>query len=234
MGSDMDTNDEWRVEFDADVTFSNGGALQAQEFRLDIAGRTIEDDELGELIVRHLGLLMVRKVVIRRKSYLREPHKGGRGVAAGRAGRSVLDLTGERTAATLASGSGLAELVDLDVVLVRLAGSTAGGVTRAALVSFEVRGRAVLLHEEVPMPDDAGSGLTEAAARWLVANGAAVVGSDHADLGIGGRVLQASGVPTVTSLRGLEDVPTTSARLHVVPSPSTTGPARVYVIVGAG
>jgi len=72
--------DEWRVRFDADVTFRNGGGLQAQGFRLDIPGADMDDRALGELFVRHLGLLMVDHVRITNKALLREPHKGSRGV----------------------------------------------------------------------------------------------------------------------------------------------------------
>ena len=74
--------EEWRVQFDADVTFRNGGGLQAQGFRLDIHSADMDDDALGELFVRHLGLLMVDQVRITNKVLLREPHKGSRGVAA--------------------------------------------------------------------------------------------------------------------------------------------------------
>jgi kynurenine formamidase len=74
--------DEWRVQFDADVTFRNGGGLQAHSFRLDVPGADIDDDALGELFVRHLGLLMVDQVRISNKVLLREPHKGSRGVVA--------------------------------------------------------------------------------------------------------------------------------------------------------
>ena len=74
--------EEWRVQFDADVTFRNGGGLQAQSFRLDIPGADIDGDALGELFVRHLGLLMVDQIHITNKVLLRERHKGSRGVPA--------------------------------------------------------------------------------------------------------------------------------------------------------
>jgi arylformamidase len=74
--------DEWRVQFDAEVTFRNGGGLQTQGFRLDMPGADIDDNALGELFVRHLGLLMVDQVRITNKALLREPHKGSRGAAA--------------------------------------------------------------------------------------------------------------------------------------------------------
>jgi kynurenine formamidase len=76
-----DNSEQWRVQFDAAVTFANGGALQAQEFRLDASGPEIADAELGELFVRHLGLLMVDDVRISNKLMLREPHKGSRATA---------------------------------------------------------------------------------------------------------------------------------------------------------
>ncbi len=87
--------EQWRAQFDAEVTFVNGGALRVEDFRLDIPGDSIGDDELGALIVSHLGLLMVDRVTISRRSLIREPHKGSRGVATtGRpAGRRLVELS---------------------------------------------------------------------------------------------------------------------------------------------
>jgi arylformamidase len=39
--------DDRRVVFDFEVDFSNGGSLQGQDFRLDIEGDDVEDDELA-------------------------------------------------------------------------------------------------------------------------------------------------------------------------------------------
>ncbi|WP_198406873.1 hypothetical protein [Nocardia terpenica] len=84
---------EWRVEFDAEVTFSNGGSLRVEGFRLDIPGEDISDAALGELFVRHLGLLMVGAVAIGGKRLIRESHKGSRGVdAIGPVSRKVVEL----------------------------------------------------------------------------------------------------------------------------------------------
>ncbi|WP_328970363.1 hypothetical protein [Streptomyces sp. NBC_00239] len=94
------TGDQWRVDFDAEVVFSNGGALQTQGFRLDIPGDAIGDEELGELLVRHLGLLMVGATKITRKRLIREPHKGSRNTAAGPARPRTTDLTSPTTRAT--------------------------------------------------------------------------------------------------------------------------------------
>ncbi|MEV4317831.1 cyclase family protein [Actinocrispum sp. NPDC049592] len=84
---------EWRVQFDAEVTFANGGGLSAREFRLDIPGEDIGDAALGELFVRHLGLLMVDTVTITGKTLIEEPHKGSRNVQSGPVKRSIVDLS---------------------------------------------------------------------------------------------------------------------------------------------
>ncbi|MFG1887340.1 cyclase family protein [Micromonospora sp. NPDC049051] len=72
---------QWRAQFDAEVTFANGGGLRTDGFRLDIPGTDITDDDLAALFVRHLGLLMVAEVRITNRTLVQEPHKGGRGVA---------------------------------------------------------------------------------------------------------------------------------------------------------
>nr|WP_295923664.1 cyclase family protein [uncultured Dyadobacter sp.] len=66
---------ERRVVFDFEITFTNGGGIQGQDFRLDIAGKTISDQELADYIVQDLRLLMVGKVDILNKHYIDEPHK---------------------------------------------------------------------------------------------------------------------------------------------------------------
>ena len=64
-----------RVLFDFAVEFSNGGGIQGQEFRLDIAGATIDDAELADYIVRDMRLLMVKQVHILKKQIITEQHK---------------------------------------------------------------------------------------------------------------------------------------------------------------
>jgi kynurenine formamidase len=64
-----------RVVFDFDITFSNGGSLEGRDFRLDIDGDSIEDEELADLIVADLDLLMVGSVEISSKRYVSESHK---------------------------------------------------------------------------------------------------------------------------------------------------------------
>ena len=64
-----------RVVFDFDIQFTNGGGIQGQDFRLDIAGDEISDKELTDYIVADLRLLMVGKVSILNKHYITEAHK---------------------------------------------------------------------------------------------------------------------------------------------------------------
>ncbi len=68
-------NQDKRVIFDFEISFSNGGGLQGQEFRLDIVGTTIEDDVLAQYIVKDLRLLMVGSVKILNKRIITEAHK---------------------------------------------------------------------------------------------------------------------------------------------------------------
>jgi arylformamidase len=64
-----------RAQFDFEIDFSNGGGIQGQGFRLDIAGDDVSDAELADAIVRDLRLLMVREVRIANKRILEERHK---------------------------------------------------------------------------------------------------------------------------------------------------------------
>ena len=72
---------EYRAVFDAEVTFLNGGGLQAQGFRLDLPAADVTDDQLADLFVAHLGLLMVDRVRIVGSQVVAEPHKGSREVS---------------------------------------------------------------------------------------------------------------------------------------------------------
>ncbi len=64
-----------RVKFDFEVDFSNGGGLQGQDFRLDIEGEDISDEELARYIVEDMRLLMVEEVRILNKEIIAEEHK---------------------------------------------------------------------------------------------------------------------------------------------------------------
>jgi hypothetical protein len=64
-----------RVKFDFEVAFSNGGSLQGQDFRLDIEGEDISEEELARYIVEDMRLLMVEEVRILNKEIIAERHK---------------------------------------------------------------------------------------------------------------------------------------------------------------
>lgn len=64
-----------RVVFDFEIDFTNGGGIQGQDFRLDIAGDTIADDTLANYIIRDMRLLMVGAVRILNKKIITEAHK---------------------------------------------------------------------------------------------------------------------------------------------------------------
>ncbi|MFJ1709849.1 cyclase family protein [Kitasatospora sp. NPDC088346] len=84
-----------RVQFDADVTFRNGGALQVQGFRLDTDSRDVDEAALSARFVRELGLLMVDRVAIHRATVVQEQHKAPRAAADGgtAAGRGLVELS---------------------------------------------------------------------------------------------------------------------------------------------
>ena len=84
-----------RACFDFEVTFSNGGGLQGQDFRLDIEGDDIDDDALAAHVIRDLRLLMVGEVRILNKTIIAERHKGSATRAERPAGavRRAVDLS---------------------------------------------------------------------------------------------------------------------------------------------
>ncbi|MBS4214037.1 MULTISPECIES: cyclase [Neobacillus] len=64
-----------RVQFDFEIEFTNGGGLQGQDFRLDIYGDDISDEDLAKCIVEDMRLLMVGEVRILNKKIINEKHK---------------------------------------------------------------------------------------------------------------------------------------------------------------
>jgi arylformamidase len=95
MAQQPSAADEHRVQFDFEIDFSDGGGIQGQDFRLDIDGVDISDEELAVSIIRDLRLLMVGEVRILNKRIIREPHKRSRGTGqAGQGnGRESIDLS---------------------------------------------------------------------------------------------------------------------------------------------
>ncbi|MEY9965174.1 arylformamidase [Streptacidiphilus sp. MAP12-16] len=83
-----------RVQFDAEVTFRNGGSLRVQGFRLDTDRADLDQDEVALRLVRHLGLLMVDTVTVDKLTVVHEQHKGSRGAGGGiPAARRLVELS---------------------------------------------------------------------------------------------------------------------------------------------
>jgi arylformamidase len=70
---------QYRAQFDATVTFSNGGRLSAEGFRVDVSGPQPQEGEVAALFVASLSLLMVDRVELSNLLVFPEPHKGTRG-----------------------------------------------------------------------------------------------------------------------------------------------------------
>lgn len=146
------------------------------------------------------------------------------------------------------AGLALESLVELPAVVVRTRGSVSRAIDVAALAPFDVAGAAVLLHTGADVhwgtrayTVDAPF-LTEAAARWLVGQGARLVGIDALnidDTQSGGArpahgVLLAAKVPIVEHLTGLEQVPPTGALFSAAPARVArfgTFPVRAYASI---
>ncbi|MDQ2738178.1 MAG: cyclase family protein [Actinomycetota bacterium] len=73
---------DFRAQFDASVSFLNGGGLQVQEFLLDVPAEQVEEGELAQWFVRHLGLFMVDRVEFTNLRVVAAPHRGSRTVSA--------------------------------------------------------------------------------------------------------------------------------------------------------
>jgi arylformamidase len=94
---------EYRAHFDAEIRFVNGGALRAEAFRLDLPSADLTEAQIGDLLVRHLGLALVGSVALSNLEIVEELHRGSRG---------VIDATDAMTGASVAPGA-RGELVDL-------------------------------------------------------------------------------------------------------------------------
>ena len=73
---------EYRAQFDAVVTFSNGGGLRADGFRVDVPGQDVTEQDVAGLFIASLNLLMADPVELGNLSVSAEPHKGTRGAQA--------------------------------------------------------------------------------------------------------------------------------------------------------
>ncbi|HEU4947868.1 MAG TPA: cyclase family protein [Kribbella sp.] len=68
----------YRARFDAAVTFTNGGGLQAQGFLVDVPSADTSAPEVAELFLASLGLLMAGEVDLSHLEIVEAPHKGTR------------------------------------------------------------------------------------------------------------------------------------------------------------
>lgn len=86
---------QYRAHFDFDIRFANGGGLAGTGFRLDLPSAEVTEEELGRLLVAHLGVALVDEVELRGVRIVEEPHRGSRGVAPADsgAGARVVDLS---------------------------------------------------------------------------------------------------------------------------------------------
>lgn len=82
---------QYRAEFDARVTFLNGGELSAAGFRVDVPSRDVSADQVEQLFVASLSLLMTDAVEITNLRVFEEAHKGTRGGPSDVAARPATD-----------------------------------------------------------------------------------------------------------------------------------------------
>ena len=145
------------------------------------------------------------------------------------------------------SGLALSSVADLDGIVVRVGEGGARAIDRDRLEPHEVRGRAVLVHTGWDRHwgrEEYGAGhpyLTAAAAEWLAAQGAALVGidslniDDTADLSRPAHTaLLAAGIPIVEHLCGLAQLPPRGFRFHAAPplfAGMGTFPVRAYAVI---
>lgn len=73
------TSTQYRAVVDARVTFSNGGGLAAEGFRVDLPGPDVTTQQVGELFVASLGLLLTDRVEVTGLRVVEEPRRGTRG-----------------------------------------------------------------------------------------------------------------------------------------------------------
>ena len=124
----------------------------------------------------------------------------------------------------------LEKVADLPAVVVRTAGCGSRGVGVGALAPFDVRGKAVLLHTggdrawRTPEYAVDAPFLTAAGARWLVDNGATLVGIDSVNIDDTGdpirpahTILLAAEIPIVEHLTGLDQLPPHGAHFTAAP-----------------
>jgi arylformamidase len=148
--------------------------------------------------------------------------------------------------ATDIAGLPLARVADLDGVVVRI-DPRRRAIDRDALAAHDVGGRAVLVHTGWDRHwgsqryGSASPFLTAAAADWLVAQQAGLVGIDAVNIDDPSgqprpvhTALLAAGIPILEHLCGLDQLPPSGFRFHAAPPPVVgigTFPVRAYAIL---
>lgn len=146
------------------------------------------------------------------------------------------------------TGLELERVVDVDRVLVDCRGATERGIGPESFQGVDVRGRAVLVstgwdeHWGTPAYLSDNPFLTGAAAEWLVASGAALVGIDSLNVDSltdtnrpAYTAILRAGIPLVEHLTSLGALPPTGWRFFAVPPRirgMATFPVRAFAIVG--
>lgn len=70
---------QYRAVFDATVTFSDGGGLTAEGFRVDLPGPDATEPQVAELFLSSLGLLLTNRVEVSALRVVQEQHRATRG-----------------------------------------------------------------------------------------------------------------------------------------------------------
>ena len=131
------------------------------------------------------------------------------------------------------AGIGLAQLVDLPAVVVRVTDSADRGVTGSTLTPIDpasIPGAAVLIHSGdaarfgTPEYAENAAYLSRDGAQWLVDHGAALVGIDSVNIDAvsdltrpAHSILLAAGIPIVEHMTGLDQVPPFGATFTALP-----------------
>ena len=76
--------------FDFHITFTNGGDLAGTGFRVDVPGPSVTEGDVGELLVKSLGLVMAGSVELHNLTVVEEPHRSPRPLDAPAAPRRGL------------------------------------------------------------------------------------------------------------------------------------------------
>ena len=66
-----DPHSEFRVKFDFQVEFTNGGSVEGRDFLLDLEGTEVSDADLAEMIVEAMNLARAGRVRISRTQIVR-------------------------------------------------------------------------------------------------------------------------------------------------------------------